>query len=145
MKKSIIALAAASFAVLTPAAASAAVVDLSAVSGVNTNIRIGDTDQIAVALDVNVGSVVDSAVDNSANNLINTSLIDAAVNQIDAPLSVSLANISFVDIDNLNASFGPVTQTAIAGSGTGSLLRSNLSNNAFNGINTALFDFSVKQ
>ncbi|MBP6924241.1 MAG: hypothetical protein KBB78_01610 [Candidatus Pacebacteria bacterium] len=104
---------------LASAPSMAATINLSGVQATNVNASASDVDQAAVALNANIGSVVDSIVDVAATAANNVATIDVSTTQ-DADGIVS-GNASLVVATNLNLSLDPVNQLAAAGNLSGSL------------------------
>lgn len=144
MKKIFTALGALAFGFGAMTSAQAATVDLSGVGNVTNNVRNGGTKQDAFAIDINVGDAYKLNLDNSATNLVNTALADITVNQADL-VPTSFLNGSLILNAANNLSLGPVTQLAVAGSGTGAISTSNITNAALNSVNLGSLTVKVKQ
>lgn len=99
--------------------ASAATINLSGVQAANVNASADDVDQTAVALNANIGQVVDSVVDVAATAANNVATIDVDVDQSASGL-VS-GNASLVQVANVNAQLDDVDQVAVAGNLSGRL------------------------
>lgn len=128
MKK--IFLAAAALAVLgAPMAASASEINLAGVLTVAENVRTGETNQAAQAATIAVGNVAGSDVSASATSLVNT-----AVNSVDATMTANLGNGLLIGTLALNDSLGPVNQYSGALAGSGGL--SNGSSSAAAALNS---------
>ncbi|MCW1888254.1 MAG: hypothetical protein KIH67_001735 [Candidatus Moranbacteria bacterium] len=127
------------------APASAAVVDISGVSNATNNVRVGDTEQVAVALDGSLGPVAfDSSVDLSATNLVNTATANIGVDQANGVLEF----INYSAIGNVanNQSYGQVGQLAVTGSLTGAVTNnSHVTGSALNSVNLGATTITVKQ
>lgn len=99
--------------------ASASTINLSGVQATNVNASAEDVNQGAVALNANLGSVVDSIVDVSATAANNVASIEVDTTQdADGVLS---GNLSLVSAGNLNLSLDQVNQVAVAGNLSGNL------------------------
>ena len=99
--------------------ASASTINLSGVQAANVNASADDVSQAAVAVNANIGRVVDSIVDVSATAANNVATIDVSTTQ-DADGALS-GNLSLVSASNLNLSLDPVNQLAVAGNLSGAL------------------------
>lgn len=132
--------ATAAFAMIAGAANAATAINLTAANDQTANIRQGTTEQLAGALDINVGEVELSNVDFSATNLLN-----ADVASFDIDQESWGANLSGINSQTLNLSLGPVTQVALVGVGSGMVDRSNISGAAMNAVNLKSVDIKVKQ
>ena len=102
----------------------AATINLSGVNAVNTNVSADTVDQTAVALNANLGSVVDSVVGVSgtvASNVANTE-----VNTKQIATGAISGNASVVSSLDMNLQLASVTQGALAGNLSGNLQNSTL-------------------
>jgi hypothetical protein len=99
--------------------ASAATINLSGVQAANVNASADDVDQTAVALNANIGQVVDSVVDVAATAANNVATIDVDVDQ--SATGLVSGNASLVQVANVNAQLDDVDQIAVAGNLSGRL------------------------
>ena len=114
--------AAAAFGIAS-VSAQAATINISGVSAVNGNVSNESVDQAAVALNANIGSVVDSVVDVNATAANNVATTEVDTTQIATGLS---GNLSLVSAGNLNVSVDSVNQLAVAGNLSGNLHNTSL-------------------
>ena len=120
--------------------ASASVINLSGVGVATSNVQAAPVDQVSAAVNVSVGGIVGSNVDNSALNANNLVSDKVDVNQEALGL-----NGSVVAVGSTNLSFAPVDQVAISANLGGGLLSSNVTNSATNLNNTGIASITVVQ
>lgn len=99
--------------------ASAATINLSGVQAANVNASAEDVNQGAVAVNANIGGVVDSIVDVAATAANNVATIEVETRQ-DGTGALS-GNLSLVSASNVNVSLDQVNQLAVAGNLSGGL------------------------
>ena len=120
--------------------ASAAVVNLSGVGVATSNVQAAPVDQLSAAVNVSVGGIVNSVVDNSAlnaNNLIS--------DKIDVSQEALGLNGSIAAVGSSNLSLAPVDQVAVSANLGGGLLSSSVTNAATNLNNTGIASITVVQ
>jgi hypothetical protein len=110
--------------------ASAAVINLSAVGTATTNTQNAPVDQVAAAVNVNIGYQLDSAVDNVATVVNNVATSTSETTQGSLGLNGSLIGTS-----QLNLSLAAVDQNVYAINAGGALHNTDVTNGALAGNN----------
>lgn len=120
--------------------ASATTINLSGAGAAVTNVQEADVDQVAAAVNVNIGSQVDSLVDQSATAANNVASVDINVDQSSLGLNGALTGV-----EQVNLSLAAVDQNVYAINGAGALLNSDVMQAATAANNVGSVDVVVTQ